>query len=198
MQEDKARETLDQLRSYTAAVSRFLGIRTAQCGKNSNGPYKDGQPTGAITHYTASNMAVSKTRPFGRLPTLLNRFAPGGTQKVGVQFIVWDRKEKRLEEIRDRYPLLKDVPGEVFFMGHEAFWHAGWFNNISYGVEIRNIGRLLRDKKGRFYWHKGVRYYGRTPISIGSSWWEGRPGGVIRPKLQWSTEYVTSEMIIEG
>jgi lipopolysaccharide transport system ATP-binding protein len=33
---------------------------------------------------------------------------------------------------------------------------------------------------------------------LGSGWWEGRPGGVIRPKLKWTTEYVPTEMIIEG
>jgi hypothetical protein len=32
----------------------------------------------------------------------------------------------------------------------------------------------------------------------GSGWWEGRPGGVIRPQLQWTTEFVPTEMIIEG
>ena len=32
----------------------------------------------------------------------------------------------------------------------------------------------------------------------GSSWWEGRPGAVIRPQLNWTTEYVPAEMIIEG
>jgi hypothetical protein len=33
---------------------------------------------------------------------------------------------------------------------------------------------------------------------IGSGWWEGRPGGVIRPDLEWTTEFVPTEMIIEG
>jgi lipopolysaccharide transport system ATP-binding protein len=32
----------------------------------------------------------------------------------------------------------------------------------------------------------------------GSGWWEGRPGGVIRPQLKWTTEFVPTEMIIEG
>lgn len=173
MDASKVRETLDQLRGYTVEVTKFMGIRPVQNGRNSNGPFKKDQPSGAITHYTASNMAVTKGRPFGRLPTMLSRFAPGSSQRVGVHFIVWDQLEKRLNEIRERYPLLKEIPGEVFFMGDtESFWHAGWFNNISYGVEIRNIGRLLKDKKGRFFWNNGVRYHGRTPIAVGNSWWE--------------------------
>ena len=37
-----------------------------------------------------------------------------------------------------------------------------------------------------------------SAISIGSSWWEGKPGGVFRPNLDWTTEYVQPDMIIEG
>jgi len=31
-----------------------------------------------------------------------------------------------------------------------------------------------------------------------TSWWEGKPQGVIRPVLDWSTEYVSPDMIIDG
>lgn len=30
------------------------------------------------------------------------------------------------------------------------------------------------------------------------SWWEGKPSGVIRPALEWRTEYVTPDKVIEG
>lgn len=173
MDAEEARATLAELRSYTIDVSKLLGVKPVQNGKNSYGKFAEGQPTGAITHYTASNMAVTKKRPYGRLPVLLNRFAPGGTQKVGVHFIVWDQKVDRFNELRARYKLLGRMPGEAFFMGDdEAFWHAGWFNKMSYGIEIRNLGKLLRDSKGRFFWKSGVKYFGRDPIKVGDSWWE--------------------------
>jgi lipopolysaccharide transport system ATP-binding protein len=35
-------------------------------------------------------------------------------------------------------------------------------------------------------------------IALGAGWWEGRPGGVIRPRLNWTTEYVQQDMILEG
>jgi N-acetyl-anhydromuramyl-L-alanine amidase AmpD len=168
MDKGEAKEILEQLRAYTIQVSKFLGVEPIQSGKNSYGPFADGQPTGAITHYTASNMAVTRNRPYGRLPVLLNRFAPGGTQKVGVHFIVWDEKVERFNEFRDRFDLLKDMPGEVFFMGDtEAYWHAGWFNKISYGVEIRNLGNIIKDGRGRFFWRNGAKYFGRDPIKVG-------------------------------
>ncbi len=34
--------------------------------------------------------------------------------------------------------------------------------------------------------------------AVASSWWEGRPAGLMMPKLDWSTEYVPPEMIIDG
>lgn len=33
---------------------------------------------------------------------------------------------------------------------------------------------------------------------LGASWWEGRLSGVIRPKLDWTTEYIQPKMVIEG
>jgi lipopolysaccharide transport system ATP-binding protein len=33
---------------------------------------------------------------------------------------------------------------------------------------------------------------------LGASWWEGRISGALRPDLDWSTEYVPHQMIIDG
>jgi lipopolysaccharide transport system ATP-binding protein len=33
---------------------------------------------------------------------------------------------------------------------------------------------------------------------LGASWWEGRLSGVIRPELNWTTEYVLPQMVIKG
>ncbi len=33
---------------------------------------------------------------------------------------------------------------------------------------------------------------------LGASWWEGRVSGVVRPDLDWTTEYVVPKMVIEG
>lgn len=172
MEESKAKESLKQLRAYTVDVSKFLGIVPIQNKKNFY-VYPDGEPTGAITHYTASNIAITDRRPYGRIPVLLNRFAPGSSQRVGVHFIVWDERVKRFDEMRKRYPLVEEIPGEVFFMGDDkAFWHAGWFNRHSYGIEIRNIGQLKKKSNGKFFWNKGIKYIGRDPIKIGRSHWE--------------------------
>jgi lipopolysaccharide transport system ATP-binding protein len=32
---------------------------------------------------------------------------------------------------------------------------------------------------------------------FGNSWWEGRPGGVIRPQLNWATEYIEPDMAMD-
>lgn len=173
MDQKEAREILKQLMLYTKAKSKFMGMPFEQEGKNHHGPWKGSYPWGTINHYTASNMAVSKRRPLGRLPVLHHRFARGSNYRVGVQFIVWDRLEDRFAEYRDRFDFLNNgqMPGEVSFFGDDlAFWHAGWCNRICYGVEIRNVGQL-RKKDGIYFWGKN-RHYGRKPIKIGKSYWE--------------------------
>lgn len=173
MDKEQAREALDQLLDYTTRVSTFVGVEPFQSKRNHNGAFEQGAPFGAINHFTASNLAVTKKRPYGRIPVLLDRFARGGKQGVGVHFIVWDGKVPRFEEIRSRYPALKDMPSEVFFFGDDlAYWHAGWANNSCYGVEIRNVGKLV-GHKGAFFWGKGqYRYFGRAPTMVGNSFWE--------------------------
>lgn len=173
MDKDTARETLTQLAAYTKAICKFVGTSYEQKGRNHYGPFKDGKPFGAINHYTASNAAASKDKPYGRIPVLLERFARGGKQGVGIHFIVWDYRIPRFDEMRDRYPLIKDIPSEIFFFGDDlAFWHAGWVNRWSYGIEIRNCGQLVH-KNGVYFWSSGQhRYEGREPIKIGNSWWE--------------------------
>lgn len=170
----EAKAKLNQLYLYTQDVAKFLNIRFEQGGRNSYGEFADGMPCGAIMHYTASNACYGRKRPYGRYPTLLNRFARGSKQGVGVQFVVWDTIIPRFKEIRDRYPLLSDMPAEVAYMGDDlAFWHAGSANRWAYGIEIRNIGKLTRSSAGDFFWNHGkTRYVGRPPIKVGKSWWE--------------------------
>jgi hypothetical protein len=168
------REALIQMQEYTEDVSKFLGVDPVGKSKNSYGPFADNQPTGAVNHYTASNRAVGPKRPYGRLPVIMERFKPNGSQGVGVQFVVWDDVVPRFDEMRRRYPLISSVPSEMLCFGFdEAYWQAGWANRWSYGIEIRNIGKLQRQSGGAFYWNGGqVRYRSRTPIRVGNSYWE--------------------------
>lgn len=183
-QDDTARETLNQLTDYTKAICKFVGVSYQQGGKNYNGEFASGRPFGAITHYTASNAAVSKKKPLGRIPVLLERFARGSTQGVGVQFIVWDSRVPRFDEMRDKYPLIRDIPAEIFYFGDDlSFWHAGWVNSWCYGVEIRNCGQLVH-KNGVYFWGSGQhRYDGRPPIKVGNSWWEPYTRGQMTSTL---------------
>jgi lipopolysaccharide transport system ATP-binding protein len=38
----------------------------------------------------------------------------------------------------------------------------------------------------------------RAGTAIAAGWWEGKPGGVFRPQLEWTTEFTEPEMILEG
>ena len=103
-----------------------------------------------------------------------NRFARGAKQGVGVHFIVWDNLVPRFKKIQDKYYLLKDMPTEIAFMGDDlTFFHAGSANKWSYGIEIRNVGKVLKSSSGQFFWNRGKnRYHGREPIKVGASYWE--------------------------
>jgi N-acetyl-anhydromuramyl-L-alanine amidase AmpD len=163
MDKNTALETLRQLRSYTIDISRLYGISPAGSSKNNYGLYTDGQPTGAIMHYTASNLTESRGK------VLLERFKPGGSQGVGIHFIVMDATPERHIDIKMRYPLILQAP-EVYHFGHDiVFWQAGWFNSLSYGIEIRNVGAVTKDARGNLWWNNSkLRYFGRAPIQIGS------------------------------
>lgn len=167
MDKNKALETLRQLRGYTEDVSKLHGIRPQGTGKNSYGPYTEGQPTGAVMHYTASNLTDSRGN------VLLERFKPGGSQGVGVHFVVMDKTPDRHIDIKMRYDLILQVP-EIYHFGHDqVFWQAGWFNSLSYGIEIRNVGAVVRSSGGNLWWNNAkLRYFGRPPITVGKKMWE--------------------------
>jgi len=167
-------EAMVQLQEYTVEVQKLLGINPVGKKRNSYGLFVDGQPTGAVTHFTASNQAKGPKRPYGRLPVLLERFKSHGEQGVGCQFVMWDDIEPRFDSMRARYPLINTIPAEMFCFGFdEAYWHAGWANRWAYGIEVRNCGQLQRQSNGAYYWNHGkIRYRGKPPIKVGYSHWE--------------------------
>lgn len=174
MPNSNARQALSELKRYTEAVCKFLGVNLSPRRRNHSGEYREGQPTGIICHYTASNAALGPKRPYGRLPVLLNRLRPMSGQGVGCHVVVWDEPLSRLDKVKARYPLLADMPGEVLFFGDEhALWHAGSANRWSLGIEVRNCGELHRSSHGAFFWNRGkFRYRGRQPLQMGEHFWE--------------------------
>jgi N-acetyl-anhydromuramyl-L-alanine amidase AmpD len=87
--------------------------------------------------------------------------------------VVWDSPLLRLTQLKKRFPLIQDIPAEVFFFGDEnALWHAGSANRWSIGIEIRNCGEIHKTKTG-YYWGRGrYRYRGRPPLITNSRFWE--------------------------
>jgi hypothetical protein len=174
MDYQQAKQVKDQLYLYTQDIYKHLGVKFQQSSKNSYGKFASNMPCGAIMHYTASNSSYDPVkRPYDRLPILLPRFARGSGQGVGVQFIILDKLIPRFEQYRSKYPMLNDMKAEVIFLGDDlTFWHAGWANSWAYGIEFRNIGRIQK-KDDDYFWNDGkLSYVGRTPIKVGSGYWE--------------------------
>ncbi|MGI9291244.1 MAG: hypothetical protein ACR2QG_08205, partial [Gammaproteobacteria bacterium] len=65
---------------------------------------------------------------------------------------------------------------------------------------VRVVMRSLKDKYQPFSERDVIAFNTIESEDAwkGSGWWEGRPGGVIRPQLEWTTEYIQPNMIIEG
>jgi len=64
---------------------------------------------------------------------------------------------------------------------------------------LRVVMRSISDKSRPFTERDVVAFTVVDPQGgEGSSWWEGKPSGVIKPRLQWGTEYIPGDMVIEG
>jgi len=175
MEASEAKETLQQLRERTQAIYKFHKLQEGTA-VNWTRSFEECEPFGQIIHCTASNLAVTKKRPFGRWPYLIQSLGRGSVDKKGVQFIVWDYKFPRYAEINNKFPLLKGMPSDIVFFGDDlAFWHAGWVNRWCYGIEVRNCGPLVRSQSrssSAFLWAHRYRYRGRQPIKVGRFYWE--------------------------
>ena len=102
-------------------------------------------------------------------------------------FSTMDKDERFEHEARSpgRYTVTAWVPGGLLAEGTHY---------------VRAVMRSIRDKYRPFTERDVLSFIVSDSDSsgIGSGWWEGRPGGVIRPDLEWTTEFVPAEMIIEG
>ncbi len=64
---------------------------------------------------------------------------------------------------------------------------------------LRVVMRSVREKYRPFTERDVVAFTVVDPSGgLATSWWEGKPSGVIQPRLEWGTEYVAPDMIIEG
>lgn len=162
-------EYFAQLVEYTKEVDAKLGI-AFDAHKKPN--YRDwdagGPPSGFVAHFTASNVAITKTHPIGRIPVILRRFARNSGGPPGIHFVAWDVKQPEFESLRAKYPVFKELNCDVFSWGlDKAFYHASWVNGWAFGLENRNVGRLWQ-KSGQLMWGKGVPYVGRPPMNVRS------------------------------
>lgn len=65
---------------------------------------------------------------------------------------------------------------------------------------VRAVMRSVKEQYRPFTEQDIIAFNVIDPNSgqFGTGWWEGRPSGVIHPKLDWTTEYIQPDMVIEG
>ena len=163
-----AESMLQEVIDYTQEVAEFLRIPWDAKGRRNFREWAEGYPTGWGTHFTASNAAVSKKLPLGRIPVLFRRFARR-SGSPGVQFITWDSYVPQFEHIRKKYKALKLLGTDVWCWGlDKAFYHGNDLNDFAIGIEHRNIGKIQKRRNGSYGWGRDAKidYVGRKPTYL--------------------------------
>ena len=167
-QPPQAQKFFDQLVAYTQECAEKLKIPFDAKGRRNYRSWDAGYPTGHCTHFTASNDAVTKSRPMGRVPVLFRRFARR-SGSPGVHLITWDNFLPQFDEIRAKYDVFEHLDCDVWCWGLDvAFYHGNDLNGFCVGNELRNLGRVIKWGDGDWGWgRKGKNSYaGRDPIKI--------------------------------
>ena len=167
-QPPQAQKFFDQLVAYTQECAEKLKIPFDAKGRRNYRSWDAGYPTGHCTHFTASNDAVTKSRPMGRVPVLFRRFARR-SGSPGVHLITWDNFLPQFDEIRAKYDVFEHLDCDVWCWGLDvAFYHGNDLNGFCVGNELRNLGRVIKRGDGDWGWgRKGKNSYaGRDPIKI--------------------------------
>lgn len=173
-QPPQAQRYFEQIIAFTQDVCEREGIEWDAKGRRNYRSWDDGFPTGWCNHFTASNSAVTKSRPIGRIPVLLRRFARR-SGSPGVQLIAWDCYMDRYADLRAKYEVFEHLNCDVFCWGlDKAFYHGNDLNGFCIGIEYRNIGRLKKRDDGSYGWGRGgkIDYVGRTPVKVHDFWCE--------------------------
>lgn len=172
--QQRPQSMFEQLISYTQDVAARIKVAWDAKGKRNYRDWDAGYPTGWGTHFTASNAAVSSSRPLGRIPTLFQRFARN-SGSPGVHFIAWDTLVPQFADLREKYPVYEYLPCDIWCWGlDKAFYHGNALNGFAAGIELRNIGRLIDLGNGKFGWgdkNDPTPYVGRQPVRMRNLGW---------------------------
>jgi len=124
---------------------------------NNYGPYKEGEPSGHVMHYTGSPHSKYRLTAFLRRFAINQWITRNGRKSagVGIGFAIFDRFDDRLEDVRADFPdLFGDgglFHGDVFHWGLDlCFYSSNWANPFTVGTENRNAGKL-KEKDGKVY-----------------------------------------------
>lgn len=96
-----------------------------------------------------------------------------------------DESETTVERKRGRYITTAWVPADLLAEGTHY---------------VRVVMRSIK-RKGRPFSERDVIAFtvvDESEAGPGASWWEGRVSGIIRPKLNWSTEHIPPDMVLEA
>lgn len=156
-------EFFKQIWDFTRESYDKLKIPYEGKGKNNYGPYKEGEPSGHVMHYTGSPDSPS------RLTNIMRRFQLNSKARVGISLVIFDKFHTQLQGVRKNYPQLYGTNGilsvDVLHWGFDlCFWSSNWANPFTVATELRNAGKIK--KEGNSFTWGGNPWKGRTPVEV--------------------------------
>lgn len=134
--------------------------------------WPEGNPKGAILHYTADDALDKAVRWF---------MTPEFHARASSHVVVGDRKVPWMNNLAADLPLIQALPVTVIQCRRVATvsWHATWACSLTYGIEATNIGQLRPNDAGGFNcWFKETPgapdwttpWKGAAPINVFGKW----------------------------
>lgn len=149
-------------------VLRYFSLPTNPGVKTRS--WKHGRPVGVTEHYTGG---VSW---FGSADWLQSR----NNTKSSCHALIADRRVGEVDDLFSKYDVLEPLPVLSLLLAdiNEGTWHAGWANNMCFGIENRNAGILRHDDSDWYWWPNDwttvfpVDALGKWPVNLDGQWWE--------------------------
>lgn len=156
-----------QLETFSERVFQSLGI-SEKVTPWTYGKFAPFQPTGAVLHFTASNIPEKAIRWF-----MMKKHA----SKASANVVVLDDWPEDWKEFADDLPMVKALETAVVQCMPQTHttWHATWTNRSYYGIEMVNAGEVRPDGDSWVYWPNDwseIWKSEKKPVKMNGKFWE--------------------------
>ncbi len=161
-----------QLAEFSQRLFKHFGI-LERSSPWSYGTFTDGEPEGAILHYTTGAYPIKTMKWFMERQR---------ESEVSAHVIIARDWPLGFLEMASDLPLVQELPTMIIqcLPPSQTAWHATWCNRTHYGIELVNEGEVRRDKAGGWVscqreWtakYKPLASPKRSPVFMAGRYWD--------------------------